>query len=280
MMRLIMSRTTSQTNMPHINQLLFWCGDAPHLFLPGLHRTNGNNVRKIAEEMINELLKFDEEEMKEEPLACMQLVEFVYYFVAQVHGVTAVKKWLKMNQDKSVLDYVTSSDLAFTVLVYENYLPKWIELLEDEHRQQRDMFETEEDGSTAAHEPKTKKMRTDTNKKKRNKKFHGKWMKDPKTKLKYLETMWSEKGLERFKELSEKFASLKSNKEIWNQCKEMWDMTMKGRVEEGDCWVPTFMVEEENADEEVDGKSKTERGLFVFEDVNDEEEEQQWMQGV
>ena len=28
------------------------------------------------------------------------------------------------------------------------------------------------------------------------------------------------------------------------------------------------------------GKSKTERGLFVFEDVNDEEEEQQWMQGV
>lgn len=195
-------------------------------------------------------------------MALNQLHNLIYYYGSEVYGRNEVKAWLKANQDKSVLDHLTASDLAFTVLVYENYHPRWIKEIETarEEEQKRndtlDVAEKEEEEPAAVGQ-KRKKKRSSAGPKL-------KYSKGANVKNKYLQSGWTKEGIRHFKALQESFDKLMKDEKAWQVCKETWDDFISNMKQFSDnCWVPQYFKLDLGDDDE-DSIAATDEDKFEF----------------
>lgn len=175
--------------------------------------------------------------MAHDTMALNQLHKLIYYYAFQVYGKNEIKGWLKANKEKSVLDHVTASDLAFTVLVYENYHPKWINDIETERVMEQHQNDTgEKDEPDDATVGQKRKNRSDSSAGPQLK-----YTKPANVRHKYLESGWNDEGFRRFKELQQSFHTLMIDDQAWQACKETWDDYVSNMKQFGNrCWVPQY----------------------------------------
>ena len=168
---------------------------------------------------------------------------------------------MKANQDKSLLDKITPSDLAYALLVYNSYQPTWSAAPADVD----DEEEEEEDESHASS--------SSPNSKKRKKMVRAVSPYCHTKKLKLYENAWTDEGMEFYKKMLAGMKGLKNNDRVWGIWKESWDeyISHKHETEVG-CWVPMFNVL--NADSADDseasgGEAEAVRGVFFEFDDSD-----------
>jgi hypothetical protein len=174
-----------------------------------------------------------EEDMRDEVAAMNQLFELIYHYVPEIYGKTKLKQWMKANQDKSLLDKITSSDLAYALLVYNTYYPTRSAPAADDD----DDEEGREDESQATSSPNR------TNTKKRKKMVRAVSPYCHTKKLELYENAWTDEGMKFYKKMLKGMKELKNNDQVWGIWKESWDeyISRKHQRELG-CWVPLFGV--------------------------------------
>ena len=69
--------------------------------------------------------KTSDEDEEELISALYEFFDLVYYYAKHIYGVTTLKRWFKANPHKSILDRFNETDIAFALVVYENYQPLW-----------------------------------------------------------------------------------------------------------------------------------------------------------
>lgn len=200
-----------------------------------------------------------------DPTALFQLNEFVYYYASGIDGRNTIKEWLRCNQEKSMLDKFTASDLAFTMLVYENYHPKWVhEITAKREEDTKQGPESDEDNVT----PPTRQVQQKAGRKRKN--YLGPTLQYTKLqthKNAYLENGWTPEAFQRLHSLENLFRGLLTHEEAWTTCKESWDSFIRNekQVEGNGCWVPLFVrISEDDNDDEGDDDAGNEKGLFEF----------------
>lgn len=166
-----------------------------------------------------------------------------------------------------MLDKVNSSDLAFAVLVFENYHSKWVHEIETEREldlkldQRVNCTSVEETDSTSS----SKKEQQASRKRKRYTGPPLPYTQPPTRKMGYLESGWTTKALNRLQSLQEIFDGLLRNKDVWQKCKESWDEYIGNlkQLDGHDCWVPIYtqLSEDDNEDNE---EGKNGEGIFDF----------------
>ena len=198
----------------------------------------------------------------QDDIALNQLNTLVYYYALEVYGRNEIKMWLKTNQDKSVLDRLTASDLAFTVLVYDNYHPKWINDIETarEDEQLKDDDDAEESVVIGRKRKRSNNARPVL-----------RYTKPANVRKKYLESGWTNEGLRHFKQLHLSFQKLMKHDDAWQVCKESWDNFITNMKQVDDyCWIPQYFEQDclgDGEDEEDSiAAADEEKFDFVLED--------------
>jgi hypothetical protein len=205
----------------------------------------------------------------------MGLFDLIYHYAIEVYGREAIKKWLKANKENSVLDRLNPTDLAFALLVYENYSPKWVEDIEQDRLDCAAI-----DAGTNDEDEKNKRKRNDSmqaekglEEKKKRRRFSGKYTKDSRCKNSYLQSGWTEDGMQRYDELCRIFNSLFQSRDVWLKCKVGWNMyIVKKKEVGGECWVPTYrreVVDETESDQDIGGDDNN--GWFQYVSFRSEE---------
>lgn len=194
--------------------------------------------------------------------ALIELFDLIYHYASEVHGRVAIKKWLKTNRDKSVLDRLDPTDVAFALLVFENYSPKWVEDIETDRQDCAAvdaMTNHEEDEKNKRKRNGSAQDDEGLKKKKKRRLFVGKY-------TKHLQSGWSKTGMQRYEELCRFFNSLFHNQDVWLKCKEGWDeYVMSKKQGGGECWVPTYHRDDvEETDSDQDNGSGEGNGWFQF----------------
>ena len=217
------------------------------------------------------LLEYTENwnDLPEDANALIEHFDLIYHYASEVHGRVAIKKWLKTNRDKSLLDRLDPTDVAFALLVFENYSPKWVEDIETDRQDCAAV-----DAMTNHEEDETNKRKRNGSaqddegrkKKKKRRLFVGKYTKDPHCKNQYLQSGWSKEGMQRYDELCRFFNSLFQNQDIWLKCKEGWEeYVMSKKQGGGECWVPTYHLEDAGeTDLDQHNGSGEDNGWFQF----------------
>jgi hypothetical protein len=59
-----------------------------------------------------------------------KFLRFIDNYVKQAVGNHNLSKWMKLNGSKTLLDRITPSDIAYTIILYENSINVWSEELE------------------------------------------------------------------------------------------------------------------------------------------------------
>jgi len=147
------------------------------------------NVRALTDDLDHVDISYEETE---------QFLRFVDKYVTHAIGNHQLGKWLRANTTKTLLDKVTASDIAYTILVYENTKEVWEEEIEIKASDKTD----EEKRSTA---------------RLRRPKYHegrGK-------RLKRYADGWTDVGKSYYEELMMTFKDLKSHT-VWMTIKEHW----------------------------------------------------------
>ena len=176
-----------------------------------------------------------------------QFLRFLDKYVSRAIGNHQMAKFCRVNRDKTLLDKVTSSDIAYTILVYENTKEVW-----------------EEEISIRASD------KTDEEKRKTIRRQKPKYHEGCGKRLKRYADGWTDDGRNYFKELMSIFRQLKNN-EVWNKLHEYWGMYQLkyyGRQKRYD------NNEEQDTDNDVNDESEEEDWRIDLEndDINDEVE--------
>jgi hypothetical protein len=227
---------------------------------------NDHNDPPLLGNAFENFLKFKDDwsqlRVDQSPAPMDELNALVYHYVAECYGRTEIKRWLKVNKGRSVLDKITASDLAFSILVYNNYSSRWTSEIwtkatqssieEDEEEQEchddEDAGEEEQEQSG----PSRKKRKKASN-------MPLPFSKPKTKKLKYLEIGWTSDGVQHYKELENSMKRLMRNETLWNELKQGWENFISGLHEDNHvtCWIPQFrrmdsldddMLEEEEED--------------------------------
>jgi hypothetical protein len=80
-------------------------------------------------------------------------LRFIDKYVSHAVGNHYFQQWSKLNRSKNFLDKVTASEIAYTILVYENTKEVW-----EEEVQIKAMYKTDEERRNATHEKKPSNM--------------------------------------------------------------------------------------------------------------------------
>ena len=67
---------------------------------------------------------------KGDPPSEEELQPFIHLldkYVVHLQGRSTLDRYLKKNRNKTMIDKVTASDIAYTILTYENYMDVWQE---------------------------------------------------------------------------------------------------------------------------------------------------------
>ncbi len=156
---------------------------------------------------------------------CNQAEHFLWFldkYVSHVVGNHYFLQWSKLNRRKTFLDKVTASDIAYTILVYENTKEVWEEDLQI-------------------------KARYKTNEERRNAATHHKKTKYHVVKGKHLKRFgngWTDDGWEYYKKLLMIFKELKSS-DVWNIPQEHWKLYQKKHYTRDDNQVEELRKPEE-----------------------------------
>lgn len=205
--------------------------------------------------------------------ALMELNCLMYYYASEVYGRQDFRSWLKAHPDKTLPDRLTASDIAFALLVYENYYVKWVHELETQREEERQKGQTTMFAAAAADDTVNNEPRT----KKRKKMYSGPtltYTKPGNTKLRYLEHNWNKEGVDRFQVLHLSFTELlKTNVDTWDLCKESfveYISNMK-RIGEG-CWVEQYysLEGDDATGNSEDYLGATEGFEFMLDEDNDD----------
>ena len=232
---------------------------------------NGCNDPPLLATAFDNFLRFKDDwsrlQNDRSPAASMdELNALVYHYVAECYGRTEIKRWLKVNKGRSVLDMITANDLAFSILVYDNYSSRWTSEIWTKAKQSSMEGNEEQDSQEEDDAWEEEQEQSGPSNKKRKKapsNMPSLPFSKPKTKkLKYLETGWTGAGVQRYRELEESMKRLMRNETLWNKLKRGWESFISGLHEDNQttCWIPQFRrmnsVEEDDdilEVEEVDG---------------------------
>eukprot|EP00975_Prorocentrum_lima_P052822 11072861-Prorocentrum_lima.AAC.1 len=139
---------------------------------------------------------------------------------------------------------MTASDLAFALIVFENYYPKWVAEIQDtreqEQRRHDDHVADPHDDETGKGPPKKKRKTSVT-----AASMTLKYTQDQKQKKVYLGCGWKPEGLKHYEYLQNLFAGLLANVPVWQNCKDGWDLYIEEKKRNDDikCWVPTYHIQ-------------------------------------
>lgn len=136
-------------------------------------------------------------------------MRFLDKYVSHAVGNHHFMQWSKSNRTKTFLDKVTASDIAYTILVYENSKEVWKEEL-----QIRATSRTDDERRTAT---RVKKPRYHEGRGKRLKRYGDGWTED---------------GREYYQLLLGIFKNLKSS-DAWNTLQDYWKMYQKKHYNKG-----------------------------------------------
>ena len=176
-----------------------------------------------------------------------QFLRFLDKYVSRAIGNHQMAKFCRVNRDKTLLEKMTSSDIAYTILVYKNTKEVW-----------------EEEISIRASD-KTDEEKRNTIRRQKPKYHEGRGKR-----LKRYADGWTDDGRNYYKELMSIFRQLKNN-EVWNKLHEYWGMYQLkyyGRQKRYD------NNEEQDTDNDVNDESEEEDWRIDLEndDINDEVE--------
>ena len=127
-----------------------------------------------------------------------QFLIFIDKYVKLVVGGHYIAKWMRMNRNKTLLDKLTASDIAYTILICENSKDVW-----DEELQIKSTSKSKDEVKKASRTAKPK--------------YH----KGRGQRFKRFEDGWTKEGVTYYKELCTIFQSLK-NHVAWNQIIVHW----------------------------------------------------------
>lgn len=136
-------------------------------------------------------------------------MRFLDKYVSHAVGNHHFMQWRKSNRTKTLLDKVTASDIAYTILVYENSNEVWKEEL-----QIRATSTTNDDRRKATRE---KKPRYHEGRGKRLKRYGD---------------GWTDHGREYYQQLLGNFKNLK-NCDVWNTLQDYWKLYQKKQYNKG-----------------------------------------------
>lgn len=136
-------------------------------------------------------------------------MRFLDKYVSHAVGNHHFMQWSKSNRTKTFLDKVTASDIAYTILVYENSNEVWKEEL-----QIRATSTTNDDRRKATRE---KKPRYHEGRGKRLKRYGD---------------GWTDHGREYYQQLLGNFKNLK-NCDVWNTLQDYWKLYQKKQYNKG-----------------------------------------------
>ena len=136
-------------------------------------------------------------------------MRFLDKYVSHAVGNHHFMQWRKSNRTKTLLDKVTASDIAYTILVYENSNEVWKEEL-----QIRATSTTNDDRRKATRE---KKPRYHEGRGKRLKRYGD---------------GWTDHGREYYQQLLGNFKNLK-NCDVWNTLQDYWKLYEKKQYNKG-----------------------------------------------
>lgn len=127
----------------------------------------------------------------------LPFLRFLDKYVSCVPGQRDIAKFFKENPRKTLLDKLTPSDIAYTVLIYENTYAVW-----DENRLWKTMTRAEREET-----PRVQKQKYFQKCGSKNKKFQDGWTKE---------------GEKYYESLVEEFRSLSKNEVVWEGLQEHW----------------------------------------------------------
>ena len=134
-------------------------------------------------------------------------LRFIDKYVKLTIGGHYVNKWIRMNRNKTLLDKLTSSDIAYTILVCENSKEVW-----DEEIRIKKECHTRDEMKRA---PRMAKQKYHEGRGKR---------------LKRYEDGWTTNGVDYYKSLCETFKTLKAH-HVWNYLQVHWSTYKKTHYE-------------------------------------------------
>ena len=127
----------------------------------------------------------------------LPFLRFLDKYVSCVPGLREISKFYKENPRMTLLDKLTASDIAYTVLVYENTFAVW-----DENRAWKGMTRADRDAN-----PKVAVQ---------------KYFKKSGSKNKKYQNGWTKAGIDYYDSLVVEFKALAANGAIWDVLKDHW----------------------------------------------------------
>jgi len=82
---------------------------------------------------------------------CLEFLTFIDYYVSKLIGSRELKKCCVQYPGKTLLDKMTASDIAFTILCYENGVDVWLERFKMKHMNNLDREAFEKTASLKYH---------------------------------------------------------------------------------------------------------------------------------
>ncbi len=155
----------------------------------------------------------------EQPDCMRDLISFIDYYGTKVIGIREVDRYYRENRDKSILDRLTVSDVAYAVLMYENTVGMW---KHDEETRKRGGGTVGREGSGG------RGGRAPPEGEGVKQKYHV----PQGTRLKTFRCGWLPEGEAYFRELENKLRVLWNNTDFFSRLKADWDTYA---VENGRC---------------------------------------------
>ena len=147
---------------------------------------------------------FGAEEWEEDIGDCLQdFVYFVDVYASKVVGPRSMEGYLRMHKDKTIIDKLTPSDVAYAILMYENTVDVWDKKL---RLKEPRLFESESCEEDFHEKDVTQKYHTDEG-----------------VRLKTFACGWTKEGVEYYNRLESYVKSLWENKDFRVKFSEEWN---------------------------------------------------------
>jgi len=129
----------------------------------------------------------------------LEFLTFMDFYVSKLSAARELKTWSVNNPGKTLLDKLTASDIAYSILCYENGIDVWMERFQMKQMNTAARYAYTHTATLKYHCP-------------------------PGTKLKAYQDGWTQQGRDYYHTLLEKIKGLKVNKELWEVMRDNWRM--------------------------------------------------------
>jgi len=179
------------------------------LFVADLGTDREYKLTEVSGALFDDLYTRSTWEGEEQPDCMRDLISFIDYYGTKVVGIREVDRYYRDNRDKSILDRLTISDVAYAVLMYENTVGMW---KHDEEVRRQGGGTVGRDGSGG------RGGRAPPEGEGVKQKYHV----PQGTRLKTFRCGWLPEGETYFRELEKKLSVLWNNSDFFSRLKEDW----------------------------------------------------------